>query len=148
VASHLTIMKTMKKTPKTRRAELKLGQFYDECWQSNIYLLWPCNVEQLNAFTGRNFGCQDSLAGEFAGWCVNFKTVRASGQVIALREWRGTPEDIATLTHECFHAAEYILEGKVGHAEATSEVFAYLLGSLVRRCLTVIEENEKKVTSR
>jgi len=139
------------KTRKTRgRAELQLGQFYDECWQSNIYLLWPCNVEQLNAFTGRNFGCQDSLAGdEFAGWCVNFKTVRASGQVIALREWNGgTPEDIATLTHECFHAAEYILEGKVGHSDATSEVFAYLLGSLVRRCLASMQGNKKAVTAR
>lgn len=52
-------------------------------------------------------------------------------------QFKGTPHDIGTIAHECFHIAVTILEdlGVDTSDREGSESIAYYLDSLVRQCL-------------
>jgi len=63
--------------------------------------------------------------------------------VIALRKWEGNADTIAVLAHECFHAAEWILQRSgfpppaalPGEPWEAWEDMAYLLQRIMRRAL-------------
>lgn len=123
---------------------VNVGWFYDETWRQNIYLLWPVlSASDFTKFIRRQFRQVYEGIDGFDGRCLNVPTRNGFQIVIGVRSVKLTPEAISTLAHECFHAAEYILEARcVPHSEATSEVYAYLTDSIVRRCLRVIAGEE------
>jgi hypothetical protein len=135
-----------KPKPLKVRRKMRVHGFYDECWKANVWLIWPCDQAALNAYAATHFhGDLQGDDDEWYGKCLKTDTTDRAGtiQVIVLRNFEMTPECISTLAHECFHAAEYILEGKVAHSNDTSEVFAYLTDSIMRRCLRILTGKKK-----
>lgn len=128
---------------KQTRQRPQIRGFYDECWKANVWLVWAVNSKQLSRIVKKELG-QDYMPENesWAGKCLSMDSKLQKGGhavVIALREWSLEPGHISTLAHECFHAAEYILQGRVEHnPDTTSEVFAYLTDSIVRRCLRLL----------
>lgn len=114
--------------------------FYIETWKANVWLVWPCNSAQLIKIVKKQLGRKVEMEDdEWAGRCLDIPCRRGRVRLIAMREFRMTPDSISTLAHECFHAAEFILENKVKHDSAlTSEVYAYLTDSILRRCLRIM----------
>lgn len=113
--------------------------FYDEAWKQNVYLLWNVRGDAaLQKFIKKRFKLDYEPGKDtWDGRCLQVLTKdNGRAMVIALKKWEGTPRWHSTLSHECFHAAEWILRIRdVPHCEATSEVYAYLTESLIRRCL-------------
>ena len=132
----------MKNTNRKKRKNApQVRGFYDEVWKANVWLVWPAKNAQIVKIIRRDLGMkwEPPDADTWAGKCLLIEPKRrGSVQMIVLRGWSLSPESISTLAHECFHAAEYILSGKVEHCDATSECFAYLTDSIMRRCLRLL----------
>jgi hypothetical protein len=112
--------------------------FYDEVYQQNIYILETCSAEQLQDFVRKTFHEPKYKSVRcFNGRCVHRD---GKGTIIALRDkFTFSPVDLGTLSHECFHAVEYIMEERgMRLVHETSEAYAYLLGSLVKRSLCLL----------
>ena len=111
-----------------------------------IYLLWPCDAEALCGFVMARFGDDSGESDLWNGKCFFSEKIDAkSGMptaIIALRAWDATSvEDIAVLGHECFHAAEWMLN-QLGQCPPPKgdrfkpwEDMAYLLEWIMKRAL-------------
>lgn len=122
--------------------------FYDEVYRANVDLIWPVNGPKVEAFIKERFGVKYKCPKDFGAKVVEMNhDVRGfNHQVICLRSFTsGDPVDHSFLAHECFHAAEHILSkrGIDLISEATTEPYAYLLESLVRRCLILLDTRHK-----
>lgn len=117
---------------------MKIARIREECYQVNIYLLWPAKVQQLERYVQENLDENYRDTDDFVGRCVeNISSENGQTIVIALEQFkRNNIQNLTTLAHECFHAAEYILHHRgIFHSAATSEAYAYLSDSIFRRCL-------------
>jgi hypothetical protein len=115
--------------------------------KAHIYLLWPCSALELRRFLMGKFSVDPGERDSWEGKCVtNDKVDEKSGYptaVIALRKWEGNADTIAVLAHECFHAAEWILQRSgcsppkalPGEPWEAWEDMAYLLQRIMRRAL-------------
>lgn len=112
---------------------MKVIKFREETWDITVHLLVPVTAEQTKAYVEKIFGGDDGDPGSFHG--VTFTSLEHT--VIALNEpFRRTPEGIGLLAHEIFHAAsQSLLLREIPLNDTTQEAFAYLMGSLMRRCL-------------
>lgn len=123
----------------------KVQGFFLETWKTNIWLIWPVNSAQLAA-TLKRYGAEIEMEGDsWDGRCIPLTLCGSPAAVIALRRFEMTPVCIATLAHECFHATEFTLNGKVLHGDETTEVYAYLLDEIMRRCLMMLNGEKEKV---
>lgn len=123
-----------------------VGWFFDPCWRANIHLIWPATPAIITAYLKRALGVDYPERPPFAGKCVQVLAPdgRATVQVICLEKWDGSPKAHATLAHECFHAAEQVLDKRgLTHSDATSEPYAYLLDSFVWRSLEILNQPDR-----
>lgn len=125
---------------KPRKKRPKVLHLYEETWGQNVYILHPATSADLTAFVKRQFGEDYKGTEGFAGRCLHVPSSEGGQIVIGLYRWAFNPSIVASLTHECFHAVEYILEARgMRHTKATSEAYAYLLGSLVRQSIRLLQ---------
>lgn len=127
------------KPVKKKITRVKAHHFYEEVYGVNIYVINGVSPERLTEFVQREFKDPNySDLTEFTGRCVRHPD---KGTVVAMRrKFSGHCDEVGLLAHECFHAVEYILSPRgFTHGEATSEAFAYLLGSLTRRCFGILK---------
>jgi hypothetical protein len=123
------------------------GWFYDETYRSNIDLIWPVSKRQVEQFMKYRFDveykCQVHVGARVIEYTNNGKG--PDHQIICLHEWdRRDSTDVSFLAHECFHAAELILSRRgVLLGEFTTEPYAYMIESLMRRCLILLDTRRK-----
>lgn len=124
---------------------MRVEGFYIQTFQANVWIAATCEPEELAAMIRDDLGVEWSEdKPTWAAKCVEVeKPTGGTVIIIALRaEWTGHRDQYANLAHEAFHAAEYICErAQIPHGEATSEVFAYLTGSIVRRCAALLDSH-------
>ena len=125
--------------PTKSKEGFNVAWFYDDLYQFNVHIIWPVNHRDLCAYLKRCFGIiMEPSERTFNGKCS--EVITAAGQtgihVISLAEWANDPKWHGVVAHECFHATEQILDQRgLKHCDQTSEAWAYLLQSLVRRTL-------------
>lgn len=113
---------------------MKPKTFSEAVFDFELHLLVPCTPEQFSAYVLKLTG-ETYSSGPCHGVC--FST--AEHVIIGLISWNKTAEDIATLSHEVTHAAHHSLAlREIPLCPATEEVYAYLQGSLLRRCLQML----------
>lgn len=114
----------------------------------NVWLHWQATTESLGKLANRAFpGCWGKKDALKHGHCFMVSTESGDRVVfVAMRgRWRGEADQHAILAHECFHAVEFILEAMgLPHHRRASEAWAYLLSSLVRRCLEHLEPPRRR----
>ena len=108
--------------------------------------MWPCDAEVLYKFVMEKFGDDPGESDRWDGTCFFSEKIDAkSGMptaIIALRTWDATSvNDMAVLAHECFHAAEWVLN-QLGLSAPPKllryepwEDMAYLLEWIMQRAL-------------
>lgn len=116
---------------------------HEQCWDTGVIVLSPCSLEQEAAFLLRRFNVEldERSKGFFFAGTIEARTSDGSmWQIVTIREWRGCNiSDITLLSHELFHVTENILTSKgLPHSPETSEAWAYLHDSLLRRFLIAI----------
>lgn len=122
-------------SPNTKGSVGKLRSIYDPCWEVRVRFLCPATPETFAKLVRR---FEPEFEDHLFSLGICHSSVAPDGiQVINIgfTEWVINSADYAgTLAHECFHATQYILEHRgVGLSDCTSETYAYLLDSLVRR---------------
>ena len=127
-------------------AQQSYGWFFDQTWNVNVHLIWPVDSELVNQYVREQFDFEYGNLKEFSGRCLQIMKGESLAVIlIALEKWEPTPRWVACLAHECFHAAEMILEERgLKHGLETSEAYTYLLESLVRRCMTILEQPKQE----
>ncbi len=122
----------------------------DECWSCNLWVLAPATNKELDTFLWHQFRINEKTRdGKFLGRFVEVYEGEKDGEeiagVIALKQWRGTPRDYDTLTHECLHATHWFLNNRgIKLNFKSDESFCYLLGSLVRRIAEQLNKGKRK----
>jgi len=123
----------------------------DECWEFFLWVISPATNKDLDDFLLRKFGIEEKTKdGSFLGRFVEVLDDGAGGEteiagVIALRQWRGTPECYNILAHECLHAVHWFLDSRgIKLNFESDESFCYLLGSLVRRIAEQLNKGKRK----
>ena len=125
----------------------------DETNNGIIHLLWPCDWERLKKYLLEKFSIVEGGGRRWGGYTYFSPELdKKNGcptAVIALSEWHSDIKDpnyetnTATLAHECFHAAEWMLKQK-GYIQPTfesdeewtsSEVGAYQIQWIMSRAL-------------
>lgn len=111
---------------------MKARVFRDETFGFNLHLLVPCDEEQFQKYVKRVVDLDFSPT-DWHGICFSV----AEDVIIGLEKpWKGTLEQMETLSHELCHAAVHVLAfRRVKISKKTEEVLCYLQGSLLRRCL-------------
>ncbi len=127
-----------------------IGWFYDPTYRSNIYVMWPepgkkLTTEHVNDFIRKKFNKKDGPAlsdSPFGAKTVELYHNGMQVNLICFHEWPKKPcaMDYSFLAHEAFHCAEHILavRGVSLHTQVSTEPYAYLIESIVRRCLDLI----------
>lgn len=124
------------------------GWFYDETYRANVDVIWPVNAKQIAEFTKHRYSIPLEESQPFGAKCVN--VTEGNGrqtQLICLAKWPLRPDahDHSFLAHECLHAVSNILDRRgmplVPHASI--EAYTFLLESLVRRCLQVMNTSRR-----
>ena len=121
-----------------------VGEFNDPCWQVSITLIWPVDAAKANHYIHRKIGpTKHAVGDDMAAWTWDLN----GNIVIGLSDWAATSLWMSNLAHESVHAADYILASRgMQLTSETSEAYAYLAGSIVRRSLDLI--NRAKVKSK
>ena len=121
--------------------------FYEETYRENIDLIWPVDNPKVTAFMKSRFNIKYKSTFEFGGRVVELDNPpHGHHQVICLGVWSRHPDptDLSFVSHECFHAAENILSKRaIPLVDDSCEAYAYLLESLVRRCLVLLDTRRK-----
>lgn len=112
---------------------MKVIKFRDETWDFTFHVLVGVTAGQTKAYVDKTLDCDSIESDSFYGvtfTALNHAVIAFSGP------FRKTPEGISVLAHEIFHAATQLLVLRdLSLNEETQEPFAYLMGSLMRRCL-------------
>jgi hypothetical protein len=125
------------------------GYFEDEVYRVRVEVLWPVTVTEVKAYINKAYpeiDYQDT--GDFGAKCVRF-TLKTGLHVniICMAQWPRKPDayDYSFLAHECFHAASHILQrtGMPLENFVSSEAYAFLLESIMRRSLLILDTSRK-----
>ncbi len=126
------------------------GWFYDETYRADVDVIWPVNLQQVNSFIKEKHGIEPSAEEQetFGAKCVEVTMPNGvQVNIICISEWPRKPDamDYSFVCHECFHAADHILarRGLPLRAYVSSEAYAFLIESLVRRVLTLLDTSRK-----
>lgn len=135
----------MTKSPlkiRVRNRRSKVGHFFDECWRVNFYVMAPTTDERVASFIKSQFGKEFKSPGPAAGRCfVYTEPGKGMGIIIALYGWEMASAWLGALAHESFHAAEAVARRSgMPRSSDSSEAFAYLIESIFRRSLDIIEK--------
>lgn len=130
---------------------MKSGQFREETYYADVHILWPEGESRLTTDKVRDYiklwctvdvtPSEDSWGELLAGWMDD----RSAYVIVLYEPWTATPMCISTLVHEVFHCADQILTSRgVFQIPGTdNEPYAYLIDSLFRRCLEIINQKQK-----
>lgn len=112
---------------------MKVSKFQVDSWDFTVHLLVPATTEQTNEYVQKVFGGDAEEPECFSA--IAFTGLEHA--VIAFHKpFRRTPQDLGLLAHEVFHvASQSLLLREIPLNKDTQEAFAYLMGSLMRRCL-------------
>lgn len=119
------------KAEKLKQVAVKPLIFVEETYDFKVHILAPCTPEQYSEYvlkiTGVEYEQDDCSA-------TCFSTV--DDIILGFANWTGSDKDISNLVHELSHATAHSLAFReTAHSECTEEVYAYLIGSLMFRCL-------------
>lgn len=72
-------------------------------------------------------------------------SINGKFSMIRLKKWSGSNNEIALLSHESFHLAEFIFDriGVKYDIDISGEVFAYFIQSTVKQVLDKLSEDKK-----
>jgi hypothetical protein len=123
---------------------LKFASFPLEFWQSIAFVVWSCDSAQLSAWLEERWEIRWSKHDGWRGLSLPFKEVeKIEGKptlIVVLREWSGSNEDVALLSHECYHATRYLHEQLVDSEwHGVEEDAARLMECLVAGCLDALQ---------
>jgi hypothetical protein len=124
---------------------MRVVYFYEETYRNSVYFIAPYKGRKLGDLQISRFlkglGCTTPypvIDDDFGMRTLRHPhPTRNSIHVIASSTpWVGCASDISMLSHEAFHVTENILElVRQPHSRKSSEAWAYLLESIVRRIL-------------
>lgn len=125
------------------------ASFYDEVYRVRIEVLWPVTNAKIKAYLAHHYPEIDYTdTGDFGGKCITF-TLKSGlfVSIICMDRWPRKPDeyDYSFLAHECFHATSRILAraGMPLENFVSSEAYAFLLESIMRRSLILIDTSRK-----
>jgi hypothetical protein len=121
------------------------GFFHEAVYGSTIHFVWNLDHAKLVRYCRRQFGDEERDTNDsWVGRCCEFTTSEYEVNVIAIRQWNGSPYHHSVLVHECVHAAHNIL-GSRGFklSDDSVEAYCYLIDSIYRRCLEQIAASKK-----
>jgi hypothetical protein len=127
------------------KTKINEGWFYDECYRANINIIWPVNPDQLSAYIKKRFKIDYAKEEIFGGRAIEIEKdgYTQGDMLIALSNWKNTPDWLACLAHECNHLTNWILWRRgMKCLPESEEAFCYLHESIFRRCLEQL--NKKK----
>jgi hypothetical protein len=116
----------------------KPSEFYldIEVWRSGCWIVWPVTRKQAEDWLFDKFKATFEVPNLDTAQAVS---LHHSPFFIFLTEWKFDAENVAVLTHECIHIANYILERcGVKEKESCDEALAYLVGYLVESFLKAL----------
>lgn len=119
------------------------GWFYDECWRVNCHILWGLKKDkQVHRFVKRVFGLEyERPFNSCLARCLDVNTPNTRAQVIVIKNWEWTAHGMDALSHEALHATHNVLRDRgMRLNDETEEAYAYLLGSIVRRALIILNQ--------
>lgn len=121
----------------------RVYHYWLEQWKKNVYLIVGASSDELSEFFLAEFGVEwDGDVNEtWLGKAISLTTSTNLGRqhkiLLAIREFDMTPMALGVLAHECFHAAEFIMDCVgIKHCYATTECFAHTQETIFRLCLT------------
>ncbi len=115
---------------------INCGWFYDDVYQINLHIVWPIGGGVLKRYIGEVFKMDYREDDNADGRCcfLENKTGNAIAIVIGLKGWTGSAVEYSILSHECFHATEFIFEDRgITHSDSSSEAWAYYQQYLFRQ---------------
>ena len=123
------------------------AHFYDEVYRVNIEVIWPVNLSKVKHYVEKNHNTPYNDEGEFGAKCVRLLNGSVYTNIICLSSWprKPDPTDYSFLAHECFHATSHVLQraGMPLENFVSSEAYAFLLESFMRRCLVLMDTRRK-----
>lgn len=135
----LAIPAQVKKTQPT-------GTFYDETYGVTVKIFCPASNDTIRKYLKEHYNTDENDDSPFSGKCVEIDSDDGHCEsLIFLKEWELSPFWVSVLAHECFHATEQILRARdIKHSEKTSEAWAYLHDSIIRRSMKILGAKSKK----
>lgn len=135
----------MMKRVRDRKIGCNVGWFYDPTYRANVELIWPVTGDMVSAYVKKRCGIDYPIDQAFGAKCVEVLTDNGDTHlnIVCLTEWNlKDASDVAMLAHEVFHCAEHILSrrGIDLVSKVTTEPYAYLIESIMRRCLYLLEK--------
>jgi len=124
------------------------GGFWEETWGFEVDLVWPVTEKVRNKYAKERYGLdlsKDSFD-DCSGTCYDLRGLDDHKHVvlILLAEWDLSPSSISTLSHEAFHATDEVLRDRgIKLTSDSAEAYAYLHGSIMRRCLEILGPGKK-----
>lgn len=111
---------------------MKVYKFRCDTWEFTGHLLVGVSPEDFTNYVRKHVYSELQDHGTFSGICYgDFDDV-----VIALKSFDRSAASISILSHECLHAACYVLWARdVKLCNKTSEAYTYLQASILKRCL-------------
>ena len=104
-------------------------------------IIWPVNAAQVARHIKVRHKMEHDPHDTFGAKLVTIDRKDGTDvQIICLRTFdSGDPSDIAMLAHEVFHCADHILARRgVELQKGTTEPYAYLIESIMRRSLNLL----------
>lgn len=130
------------------------GYFTDPVYGARIHLLWtedvgPMHPAAVTRYIKTVLCTVYEVTGHKDAHCL---AVRKPGGVIEYvvalyQPWARTPDLLESLTHELYHACDWIVHDRgVPVVEGTAnEAHAYFIGSLMRCCLELLMQKPKRL---
>lgn len=118
---------------------MKRRMFTDSVYGTQFVLAWDGSNSQFENLIREYDKKFEDDGDDFKGRCIDF-TGSPHVVLIMLKRWRQKNLDsMATLTHECFHATEFVMKHRdIPHSRKTSEAWAYFLDSIFAKCLELL----------
>ena len=123
---------------------LRFALFPLEFWRSQACIVWSCNSNQISEWIAQRWSVQWSKHDGWRGLFIPSKEIdEVEGMptvILALRQWRGSIEDVALLAHECYHATQYLHRLLVDSEwHGVEEDAARLMERLMLGCLEALD---------
>lgn len=103
--------------------------FYDDVYRLNYYFMPGFTKEEIEMAIKKNSSL-DYECSELDGY--GGKCIQVMGNIYL---WVDCKSNVATLAHECLHAAHLILRQKGVDVTTNDEALAYYLEFIMRKCL-------------
>lgn len=121
--------------------------FYDELYAVTYHLFVNKSQNYINNFVKKEYKVDFALdISSIDGCCCEVSSSKGYAILIILNlKFDNSPHALATLTHETYHAVEFVLRDRgVASNKSTSEAWAYYLSYLMEKFLTYLNSRRRR----